>query len=55
MGLGGGEGEGTEQGACKGGPYQYAVAMVRTKMVVVRVTGFWCNLLGLSHVDEGGV
>lgn len=55
MGVGGGGGEGTEQGAWKGGPYQCAVAMARTKVVVVRVTRFWCNLPGLSDVDEGGI
>ena len=52
-GWGGGGGERTEQGDWKGGPCQYAVTMVRTEVVVVRVTG--CNLPGLSDVDERGV
>ena len=39
-GWAGGGGERTEQGDWKGGPYQYAVTMVRTKVVVVRMTGF---------------
>ena len=40
-GWGRGGGERTEQGDWKAGPCQYAVTVVRTKVVVVRVTGFW--------------